>query len=59
MIRYLKVLYKHISSLCKKIKLGINQSPIMAQDIKIKYPFAFELANIAKKDNRKRFEDRN
>ncbi|EGT3891021.1 PRD domain-containing protein, partial [Clostridioides difficile] len=38
-----------ISSLCKKIKLGINQSPIMAQDIKIKYPFAFELANIAKK----------
>lgn len=42
-------LYKHISSLCKKIKLGINQSPIMAQDIKIKYPFAFELANIAKK----------
>lgn len=42
-------LYKHISSLCKKIKLGINQSPIIAQDIKIKYPFAFELASIAKK----------
>ncbi|UWD50476.1 BglG family transcription antiterminator [Clostridioides difficile] len=42
-------LYKHISSLCKKIKLGMNQSPIIAQDIKIKYPFAFELANIAKK----------
>lgn len=42
-------LYNHISNMEKKLKLGINQSSISAVEIKLKYPFAFELAKIAKK----------
>ena len=40
----------HISNLCKKKELGISESyPISANEIKLKYAFAFELAKIAKK----------
>ena len=40
----------HISNLCKKNELGISESyPISANEIKLKYAFAFELAKIAKK----------
>lgn len=42
-------LYNHINSLYKKMKLGIKSYDIKPLDIKIKYPFAFELAKIAKK----------
>lgn len=42
-------LYNHINSLYKKIKLGIESYDIKPLNIKIKYPFAFELAKIAKK----------
>ncbi|MCR8746888.1 BglG family transcription antiterminator [Romboutsia lituseburensis] len=42
-------LYNHINNLYKRTKLGINQNLIGLNDIKIKYPFAFELAKIAKK----------
>lgn len=41
-------LYRHISSFCIKKELNINHQSIMAKDIKSKYPFAFELATIAK-----------
>ncbi len=42
-------LYNHINNLYKRLKLDINQYTIVVNDIKIKYPFAFELAKIAKK----------
>lgn len=42
-------LYNHINSMYKKIKLGIYQPAINYSDTKIKYPFAFELAKIAKR----------
>lgn len=42
-------LYNHINNLYKRYKLDINQQTINSNDIKIKYPFAFELAKIAKK----------
>lgn len=41
-------LYRHISSFCIKKELNINHQSIIAKDIKSKYPFAFELATIAK-----------
>ncbi|MGL5346844.1 MAG: BglG family transcription antiterminator, partial [Peptostreptococcaceae bacterium] len=42
-------LYNHIDSMYKKMKLGIYQPVINYSETKIKYPFAFELAKIAKK----------
>ena len=42
-------LFNHISNLYKRADLGINQSEITAGEIKLKYPFAFELGKIAKK----------
>lgn len=41
-------LCKHIINFCIKNDLNINNQSIMSNDIKIKYPFAFELANIGK-----------
>ena len=43
-----KYLCKHIISFCIKNDLNINNQSFIDNDIKIKYPFAFELANIAK-----------
>ena len=42
-------LFNHISNLYKRADLGINQYEITAGEIKLKYPFAFELGKIAKK----------
>ena len=42
-------LFNHISNLYKRAYLGINQYEITAGEIKLKYPFAFELGKIAKK----------
>ena len=42
-------LFNHICNLYKKSDLGINQYEITAGEIKLKYPFAFELGKIAKK----------
>lgn len=42
-------LFNHICNLYKRPDLNINQYEITAGEIKIKYPFAFELGKIAKK----------
>ena len=42
-------LFNHISNLYKRADLGINQYEITAGEIKLKYPFPFELGKIAKK----------
>ena len=42
-------LFNHICNLYKRADLGINQYEITAGEIKLKYPFAFELGKIAKK----------
>lgn len=42
-------LYNHIDSLYKKIHLGIENHDTNNLEIKIKYPYAFELAKIAKR----------
>ena len=42
-------LYNHINSIYKKMKLGINQYGVLPIDIRIKYPYAYELGKIAKK----------
>ena len=42
-------LFNHICNLYKRADLGINQYEITAGEIKLKYPFAFELWKIAKK----------
>ena len=42
-------LFNHISNLYKRADLGINQYEITAGEIKLKYPFSFELGKIAKK----------
>ncbi|MDO5010088.1 MAG: PTS sugar transporter subunit IIA [Intestinibacter bartlettii] len=42
-------LYNHINSIYKKMKLGINQYSVLPIDIRIKYPYAYELGKIAKK----------
>lgn len=42
-------LYNHIDSLYKKIHLGIESNDTNNIEIKIKYPYAFELAKIAKR----------
>lgn len=41
-------LCRHIISFCIKNDLNISNQSAMPNDIKLKYPFAFELANIAK-----------
>ena len=42
-------LFNHICNLYKRADLGINQYEITDGEIKLKYPFAFELGKIAKK----------
>lgn len=42
-------LFNHICNLYKRADLGINQYEITAGEIKLKYPFSFELGKIAKK----------
>ena len=42
-------LFNHICNLYKRADLNINQYEITAGEIKLKYPFAFELGKIAKK----------
>ena len=42
-------LFNHICNLYKRADLGINQPEITAGEIKLKYPFPFELGKIAKK----------
>lgn len=42
-------LFNHICNLYKRADLGINQYEITAGEIKLKYPFPFELGKIAKK----------
>ena len=42
-------LFNHICHLYKRADLGINQYEITAGEIKLKYPFPFELGKIAKK----------
>lgn len=42
-------LFNHISNLYKRADLGIDQPEIIFGEIKLKYPFAFELGKIAKK----------
>lgn len=42
-------LFNHICNLYKRLDLNINQYEITSGEIKIKYPFAFELGKIAKK----------
>ena len=42
-------LFNHICNLYKRADLGINQYEITAGEIKLKYPFDFELGKIAKK----------
>lgn len=42
-------LYNHIDNLYKKIHLGIENNETYDMEIKIKYPYAFELAKIAKR----------
>lgn len=42
-------LFNHICNLYKRADLNINQYEITVGEIKFKYPFAFELAKIAKK----------
>ncbi|MGL5756399.1 MAG: BglG family transcription antiterminator [Paraclostridium sp.] len=41
-------LHRHISSFCIKKEINVNNQNVIANDIKSKYPFAFELATIAK-----------
>ena len=42
-------LFNHICNLYKRADLGINQYEITAGEIKLKYPFPYELGKIAKK----------
>ena len=42
-------LFNHICSLYKRSDLNVNQYQISSNEIKVKYPFAFELGKIAKK----------
>lgn len=45
----MECLYNHINNLIKKDKLGICNYNVVNDDVKIKYPYAYELAKIAKK----------
>ena len=46
---FMECLYNHINNLIKKDKLGICNYNVVNNDVKIKYPYAYELAKIAKK----------
>lgn len=46
---FMECLYNHINNLIKKDKLGICNYNVVNDDVKIKYPYAYELAKIAKK----------
>lgn len=46
---FMECLYNHINSLIKKDKLGICNYNVVNNDVKLKYPYAYELAKIAKK----------
>lgn len=46
---FIECLYNHINNLIKKDKLGISKYNVVNNDVKIKYPYAYELAKIAKK----------
>ena len=46
---FMECLYNHINNLIKKDKLGICNYDAVNNDVKIKYPYAYELAKIAKK----------
>lgn len=46
---FMECLYNHINNLIKKDKLGIHDYDLTNNDIKSKYPYAYELAKIAKK----------
>ncbi|MEG0855499.1 MAG: PTS sugar transporter subunit IIA [Terrisporobacter sp.] len=46
---FTECLYNHINNLIKKDKLGISNYNVVNNDVKIKYPYAYELAKIAKK----------
>ncbi len=46
---FVECLYNHINNLLKKDKLGIRNYNVVNNDIKINYPYAYELAKIAKK----------
>ena len=46
---FMECLYNHINNLIKKDKLGICNYDMVNNDVKIKYPYAYELAKIAKK----------
>lgn len=46
---FIECLYNHINNLIKKDKLGICNYNVVNNDVKLKYPYAYELAKIAKK----------
>ena len=46
---FVECLYNHINNLIKKDKLGICNYNVVNNEVKIKYPYAYELAKIAKK----------
>lgn len=46
---FMECLYNHINNLIKKDRLGICNYDAVNNDVKIKYPYAYELAKIAKK----------
>lgn len=46
---FIDCLYNHINNLIKKDKLGISNYNVVNNEVKIKYPYAYELAKIAKK----------
>lgn len=53
---FMECLYNHINNLIKKDKLGICNYNVINNDIKIKYPYAYELAKIAKQTIEKELE---
>lgn len=46
---FVECLYNHINNLVKKDRLGISNYNVVNNDVKVKYPYAYELAKIAKK----------
>lgn len=46
---FMECLYDHINNMIKKSKLGICNYNVVNNDVKLKYPYAYELAKIAKK----------
>ena len=45
---FIECLYNHINNLIKRDKLGICNYNVVNNEVKIKYPYAYELAKIAK-----------